>query len=595
MPATTRRATNPASGPLAYVADRQAAPGPSAPARVTLHTLGECRITVEHRGGSVALTPASDRLFTLALLLAAEPGRQLPRTRAANWLWPDLPTDRARHALRQLVYRLRQLGAAVDGDDATLTLAREYIAVDAPTGAGRCLPDWHPAGDELNEWVDRYRARTEADARCALARALEDARATNRDATALAAALLELDPQHPLARIALPRPTAVRETPKVALPFTGRGDLLATVRAHAAAARDGHGSAIALSAAPGAGAARTLHELAAVARAHGLHTPKPAGGTTPGLTTGLTTGLTPAADFADALALTVRALLDCHGALGADPVTLRTVRRLTATRTLPTGPALLRRLGASIAELARAVAAERPLLLSVDAPFTTVADRMLATAVARGLTTAPALATFVVPSTTTPDGLAPLRSAIHVVELHPLAHDDAARLATLAARSRGDMLSPADLAWCVAFAGGRPGDVIALAECCAAQPGARTLPPSVERASRDRLAGLPTRTRTVAALGAILRTPLDANRIALTLGRHRNAVDAALTQLRRAGLPSPITRPPAPGRSDRDLQRDLSRHIARTLGALALTTLDPADREALTTVCRTASSGSGTS
>ncbi len=593
----------PDSAPLAHD------PAPRPAGRVTLHTLGECRVAVQRDGRTTTLTPASDRLFTLALLLAAEPGRPLPRARAAAWLWPDVPRADALHALRQLVYRLRRLGAPVDGGDAHLVLAPQYVTPDGTPDAlpptSRCLPDWRPAGDALEEWVDRYRARTEAGARAALVRALEDARDEDRDRAAIAASLLEIDPHSPLGRAALPH-VAVHERPAPAhdLPFVGRDALIAAVRAHAAAARQGRGTTLALTAAPGAGATRTLAELASVARAHGLQTlprpatpPDPADGPVPDATPDAASNVPPnaalhgpstarpnshpdaAPDFAGALATAVLALLDRPGALGASPAAHRTLRRLTATRTLPAGHALLRRLGAAVAELARAVAAERPLLLLVATPCITSADRLVASAVARDLRHSATLAAFVVPADTARADSAPLGPAAHAFPLAPLDPNDAARLATRAARARGHSLSAADLAWCVAIASGRPADAISLAHRCATAPGSRALPPSIAYALHDRLSQLRPRTRAVAALGALVH-PLTTEVIAHALGRHDMAVAAALADLRRAGLPT-IVDPGAVPDTRRDPARRVTRDAARTIGAIALTTLAPADRELL--------------
>ncbi len=532
------------------------------PARVTLHTLGECRIVVAHATGATTLTPASDRLFSLALLLAADAGRPMPRARVAAWLWPDLPEPAARHALRQLVYRLRRLGVPIAADAAHLTLsaARDGDAgPDAPPRAGRCLPGWNPRGDAFRAWLDRYRATTEAAARATLARALADARAANRDGIALAAALLELDPRHPLARATLPRMTAVHEAPPPpdAVPCVGRDDILRTLGAHAAAAHDGHGSAVLLVAAAGAGVSRVIAELARSAPTFGFSL---VSGAPPGLPS-----------VARTLAATVRTLLDRPGALGCSPDALRVVRRFATTPVIPAGDTTIRRLGIAVAELARAVAAESPLLLAIDARCATPSERALAAAVARALDGAPVLAVFAaVPST--PTTLGTPGGVMHVVPVPVLADDDAAALARAAARTRGTALHADDLAWCTLMAGGRPGDVVALATACAARPGTRVLPAALAARLHDRIAALPVRTRHVAALCALLGDTDVADRAARALGRPRAAVDAALCELRRANLPGALLAddPSAPHRD-----------AARVVGTTALATLDPADHAAL--------------
>lgn len=510
----------------------------AAAATVVLHTLGECRITVHLPDRAATLTPASDRLFTLALLLAAEPGRPLPRARAAAWLWPDLPAPAARHALRQLVYRLRQLGVPLDSNPADLTLLAQHVGSpdavqpDAPPRLGRCLPNWDAPSGALADWADRYRAQTEAAARTRLARALEAAPATYGDRARLAAALLDLDPHHPLARAALPRPACVRETPRTpdTLPCIGRDGVLATLRAYANDALAGHAPALALAAPPGVGATRVLLEFSALARPLGFAT--------------LPLGAPGTHDFTAALAAAIRALLERPGSLGCTAHALRTLRRFVASPPLPAGDVPLRRLGAAIAELARTVAAERPLLLTVDARCTTAPERALAAAIARDLTGSAALTLFLAPALGTADPPLP-RNAFHLVPLSPLDPADATRLAAAAARASAHTLRRDDLTWCVRTARGRPGDLIALATACAHHPGTRELPATVAARFRDALTIVPQRARDLATLHAQLGDHATPDALAQALGRRRPAVDAALRTLERAGLP-PLAPPTAP-------------------------------------------------
>lgn len=509
-------------------------------ATLALYTVGECRITIAAAGRSHTLTPARDRLFTLALLLAAEPGRPLPRARTAAWLWPRLAPAAARHALRQLAYRLRLLGAPLTGDEATVWLPADHVLPPDPAAlahtplSAHCLPGWSPAQPALAAWADEYRDQTEATTRDWLARALQATANAPEVRARLAARLFELDPYHPLARPASSSPLRVRDARSPdQIPLVGRETVLATLRTHAADALAGHATAVALAADPGAGTTHLLREFAAAAQALGLSplraTPAPVSRT-----------------FTGALAATVRALLDRPGALGCATSTLRILRRFTAAPLDPGGDTPRRRLGAAIAELARTVAAERPLLLVIDVPCTTAPERALAAAVARDLAGSAALAVFVTP-TPAPDTPPLPSSAFHIVPLRPLEPADAARLATAAAHALGHPLGRDDLAWCVAVARGRPGDLIALAQACARAPGTRELPPSVAARLRHAVTTLPERTRAVATLHAQLGERATAEALAATLGRPHTAVEAALRTLERAGLPTlaPRNAPPS--------------------------------------------------
>ena len=546
---------------------------------ISLHIVGEARIVVAHATRTAVLTPASDRLFTLALLLAADPGRPTPRARLTAWLWPDLPPSAARHALRQLLYRLRRLGVPVDGDPDHLSIDPRAVAPpDEPTltcsahalpRTGRCLPGWDPPGTALRAWLDGYRATVESRARTALAHALDDAVARARepapeqprdpryDRTALAAALLELDPQHPLARATIPRPRVVRESPRAyPAPCIGRDPLLRALHARLAAAREGVGGVAVLAAPPRTGATRVLEELAHGARALGLAVAHVADELP-----------TPRA-FVYRLATTLRHLLERPGALGCGPHALRTVRQFTVSQMLPTGAATIRRLGAAIAELARSLSGERPLLVVVDAPCATPVERALVSAIARTITDATALAVFVAHPTTGHT----LRGVAHVVALHSLDADAADTLATTTARTFGASLTDDDRAWCTTMARGRPGDVIALARACARHPGTRALPPTIAAHLHDCVGTLPPRTRQVAALCALIGDTDTADRAAHALGRRPAAIQAALYELRRADVPG-ITVAGEP--------RVVQREITRIIGITALATFEPGERAVL--------------
>src|SRR5829696_787102 len=79
---------------------------------IRLRTLGECLIEVD----GTALSPESDVLFTVLLHLTAERDRRLSRGAVAELFWPDLSPKRARHCLRQVLYRLRALGLDVHAE-----------------------------------------------------------------------------------------------------------------------------------------------------------------------------------------------------------------------------------------------------------------------------------------------------------------------------------------------------------------------------------------------------------------------------------------------------------------------------------------------
>jgi len=344
---------------------------------LTLHTLGECRIAVAPGAAGPAhdLAPDTDRLFSLALLLAGERGRLVPRGQVAEWLWPGLGAPGGRRRLRQALYRLRASGVPVAAAADHLCLARDAVATTfaaRPGGAalrsgwrdgslrlGRCLPGWAPAGEEFRAWVDDYRARTEGAARAALADALRSARAggDGPPADVVARALVELDPEHPEARrLADEGPDGRRAAGDAEF-----GVWLGVLDTRLAAARAGAGGLVVLAGPPGGATSELLGEVArrsAAARVLWIDA----------------AGDGAAAVLPLALA---RALLACPGARGAPPAAVAALRAALhaadapgATAAASCAPPLASvwtpRLTACLGALGAAVAAGGPLVVCVD-------------------------------------------------------------------------------------------------------------------------------------------------------------------------------------------------------------------------------------
>jgi DNA-binding SARP family transcriptional activator len=136
-----------------------------------LETLGGLALA----GSGPGVATQRRRLALLALLAAADRG--LTRDRLVAYLWPESPTDNARHALEQLVYALRrQLGDAVLLGPDPLRLNPELITSDvaefeqalargAPADAvtlyrGPFLDGFYLNGaDDFERWVEEERSR----------------------------------------------------------------------------------------------------------------------------------------------------------------------------------------------------------------------------------------------------------------------------------------------------------------------------------------------------------------------------------------------------------------------------------------------------
>src|SRR4051812_17792975 len=99
---------------------------------IVLHTLGAAEIAV----GDVRLKPTSTKKFALLLHLAAECGRRVPRSSLQDLLFPEQPDRNARHALRELIYQLRQVGAPLETDKDSVWLSAEAVRSDYSEAIG---------------------------------------------------------------------------------------------------------------------------------------------------------------------------------------------------------------------------------------------------------------------------------------------------------------------------------------------------------------------------------------------------------------------------------------------------------------------------
>jgi DNA-binding SARP family transcriptional activator len=157
-------------------------------ADVRLRIVGECIIEVGER----QIGPESPHLFALLLYLALEDGRAVPRAELCELLFPacDSPGCNS-HKLRQLLYRLRQLGVAVRSDGSTVSLPSVENLAASLTRAGRharsmrsaqsfeVLPAYYPhVSRAFADRVDSARASVNGLVRALL---LDDLRSLRRE------------------------------------------------------------------------------------------------------------------------------------------------------------------------------------------------------------------------------------------------------------------------------------------------------------------------------------------------------------------------------------------------------------------------------
>jgi DNA-binding SARP family transcriptional activator len=156
---------------------------------IRLRTLGQNTIEV----GGVRIGPESTVLFGLLLFLAVHRGRTVSRSRLRELLWPGVPEDRAWHALRQLLYRVRRLGIDLETDASHVMLSASHVDADFflegteaeaafPNGSqsriGPFLSAYYPRfSDALLAWVDEQRSVVHARLRDVLLRGISTSRA----------------------------------------------------------------------------------------------------------------------------------------------------------------------------------------------------------------------------------------------------------------------------------------------------------------------------------------------------------------------------------------------------------------------------------
>lgn len=191
---------------------------------VRLRLLGETAIDVD----GTPVGPESQVLFAVLLVLALERGKRIARPALHRLLWPDADEDSGRHNLRQVLYKLRQVGAPLDATQSSVMLPAaqvtgELVELMTQAGAigqrlvagrrvGELLPGYAPAfSAPFADWVDEQRALLHAQLRRALLGALSDARTLGqwREVEAIAREVLHFDPLNEEATLALAESTAL--------------------------------------------------------------------------------------------------------------------------------------------------------------------------------------------------------------------------------------------------------------------------------------------------------------------------------------------------------------------------------------------------
>ena len=160
---------------------------------ITRHTLGGAAIDV----GAKRVIPTAERAFACLLFLGveAEPGRPTSRSELQGLLYPEEPAPAGAHNLRQLLYKMRQLGAPIVTARDLVSLPASEIRSDymalrmadpitndmVRVATGGFLPGYEPQFSEsFARWLDTRRTQVAQDLTRALIRRLAQLRAEGR-------------------------------------------------------------------------------------------------------------------------------------------------------------------------------------------------------------------------------------------------------------------------------------------------------------------------------------------------------------------------------------------------------------------------------
>jgi DNA-binding SARP family transcriptional activator len=171
---------------------------------IHLHTLGDSRISV----GGKDFRPNAPLVFAVLLYLGLERGHRVPRAALQELLFPESDERSGAHSLRQLLYKLRQLGVQPDSDAVAVWLPSDSVTVDfdeSQAGASSdsirqlsmgIVPGFTPPSEAYAIWLDEKRTTIIGRFRAQILTELREAR-NSGDAAAterISSSLLRIDP-----------------------------------------------------------------------------------------------------------------------------------------------------------------------------------------------------------------------------------------------------------------------------------------------------------------------------------------------------------------------------------------------------------------
>ena len=556
---------------------------------IRLRSLGESVIQVR----DIRVGPESEVLFGALLYLLVARGRQIPRSVLIELFWPGPDENASRHCARQLLYRLRQIGVPLEGDNGSVAISlpnaeldyEALLAADEPDAVmGRSaivfLPGYAPRlSPRFDEWLEEHREHVHGRLRKTLLRRVKEARSEARwsDVEMLARQCLSCDPLNEEATLALAEATAlgggkaqalaiidrylrelgpdsrdiripatvlrrriVDQLPGPALSgttetqFVGRDASVAMLNELLRSARSSVGRACVIEGVAGIGKSRLAAEVSAAAALQGVNVRR--------VICQESDRERPLSAFADL----VPTLLSLRGAAGCSPESLGFLRRLTehdAKATQPSESAreaefLAAQIRQSLFDLMDAVAAERTLMLVVenahrlDPTSWKVFREMFEWVRTRQVLVV--LTMREVPAGVL--GESALDGTVLRHRLGPLSDADASTVFTTFIERHGTAVLEAHRAWCVRIAEGSPFYLRELASHWLTTRETESLPPSLSALIDARLSSISAKAMRVLQACVGFGKNASLSRIARALEYPRYELIDALEELERGGF-----------------------------------------------------------
>ena len=535
------------------------------------------------RVGAKEIRPASPMVFAALLYLAVERGRRVPRAALQELLFPNSAERSGAHSLRQLLYKLRQLGAPVSSDatgvrvesDAVTEDSEQRSVLDAMLSRNSAesfavLPGYDGLHTEaFDQWLGNYRDSSSARVRSFLEQSITCGRhnvawaQVERDARLL----IRIDTLNEVGVLALAQAVAMSGSTASALKVIdeycadlGESNVTSTVRRVRARLRDkslstsptsspGHlcgrdadlatlldllrrqdsnGRAVLVSGAAGIGKTRLIQEFGSIASFEGFRVEW------------CTCSEADVQRPCTVLSRLVSRLLRAPGALGTTPASLELLTRLTdaplrsdkAWANAAENEALRSTLVAAVKELIESVASERPLCLVVeDVQWIDPWSRESLVGVVTGDIGQPVF--LVLTSRERSLFAVPMQhSRIVSVALDPLS-DEAASAVLLHLL---DGAKPDFVTWAVRVASGNPFFLSAIASFYRHTGASFQLPPSLRVLIRQSVESLDGEARALLDTAAILAGNSSINRLARARGLDTRSLLPSLRDLETRGL-----------------------------------------------------------